>query len=145
MIDRFGYNHCIINYAGTGGIGVPETDQTRRLRGVFRRERSAYFVDEQPAGGVGSPHFERRTPHATQAIVLAKALHFQHEEAAFPLTGVTFLDLGCGAGLLGIYLACLGARALLADVPSVRDLTERNISLNRALVGGRAEFAAVNW
>ncbi len=68
-----------------------------------------------------------------------------NEEAAFQLEGMTFLDLGCGTGLLGIYLACLGARSLLADVPSVRDLAERNISLNRALIGGRAEFASVNW
>ena len=57
-----------------------------------------------------------------QAIVLAKTLHFNHEEGAFPLKGLTFLELGCGAGLLGIYLSCLGANVIMADVPSVRDL-----------------------
>ncbi len=38
------------------------------------------------------------------------------------LTGLHVLDLGCGTGLVGIYLACLGAHTVMADVPSVRDL-----------------------
>lgn len=43
-----------------------------------------------------------------------------NEEGAFPLKGKRVLDLGCGTGLLGIYLGCLGAHVVLADVPSVR-------------------------
>ena len=46
------------------------------------------------------------------------------------------MELGCGAGLLGIYLGCLGANVFMADVPSVRDLAERNIGINKKLLKG---------
>jgi predicted RNA methylase len=62
-----------------------------------------------------------------------------------PLAGTNILDLGCGTGLLGVYLCCLGANTFLADVPSVRDLAERNISLNKNLLKGKSEFISVNW
>ena len=51
-----------------------------------------------------------------------------------PLEGLCLLELGCGVGLLGVYLGCLGANVLMADVPPVRDLAERNISMNKSLL-----------
>jgi hypothetical protein len=33
----------------------------------------------------------------------------------------------------------------MGDVPSVRELAERNISLNKSLIKGKAEFVCVNW
>ena len=51
-----------------------------------------------------------------------------------PLEGLCILELGCGIGLLGVYLGCLGANVLMADVPPVRDLAERNISMNKSLL-----------
>ena len=40
-------------------------------------------------------------------------------------------------GLLGVYLGCIGCNVLMADVPSVRDLAERNIGLNKGLIRGK--------
>jgi hypothetical protein len=53
--------------------------------------------------------------------------------------------LGCGAGLLGVYLGALGADVLMADVPSVRDLALRNINLNKSIIKGKVEFITANW
>lgn len=33
----------------------------------------------------------------------------------------------------------------MADVPSIRDLTERNISLNKSLFQGKLEIITANW
>jgi hypothetical protein len=33
----------------------------------------------------------------------------------------------------------------MADVPSVRDLAERNINLNKVLLKGRVDFVTANW
>ena len=55
------------------------------------------------------------------------------------------LELGCGAGLLGVYLGALGANVLMADVPSVRDLAQRNIHLNKSIIKGKVEFITANW
>jgi len=36
-------------------------------------------------------------------------LHYLEDEGEIKLNGKKILDLGCGAGLIGIYLACLGS------------------------------------
>jgi hypothetical protein len=48
-------------------------------------------------------------------------------------------------GFLGVYLGCLGSDVVLADVPSMRDLAERNININRQILKGRVSFAVANW
>ena len=53
--------------------------------------------------------------------------------------------MGCGLGFLGIYLGCLGANVFMADVPSVKDLAERNININKKLLKGKVEFITANW
>ena len=62
-----------------------------------------------------------------------------------PLKGRNVLELGCGIGLLGVYLGCLGCNVIMADVPPVRDLAERNIGLNKGLFKGKVEFVTANW
>lgn len=75
----------------------------------------------------------------------AKTLHYLAEEGSFDLKGKTVLDLGCGVGFIGVYLACLGCEVLLADIPSMKDLVERNIGLNKSLFKGKADFIIANW
>lgn len=77
--------------------------------------------------------------------MLAKTLHFLSEEGAFELKGKTVLDLGCGVGFVGIYLACLGCQVVLADFPSLKDLVERNMGINKSLFRGKVDFTVVNW
>lgn len=45
---------------------------------------------------------------------------FLHQEQVQPLKGTTVVELGCGAGLLSIYLAALGATVYATDLPIVR-------------------------
>jgi 16S rRNA G1207 methylase RsmC len=67
------------------------------------------------------------------------------EEGGLNLKGKRVLDLGCGIGFVGVYLACLGCQIILADVPSMKDLVERNIGLNKSLFKGKADFTVANW
>jgi methylase of polypeptide subunit release factors len=83
--------------------------------------------------------------HYKQAIVLAKALHYLSDEGVFPLKDKRILELGSGVGFLGIYLACLGNNVIMGDVPSIRDLTERNIGLNKGVIKGKIDFVTANW
>ncbi len=55
------------------------------------------------------------------------------------------LEFGSGVGLLGIYLAALGANVVLSDLPAIKDMAERNINLNRDVLKGEAEFVVLNW
>ena len=73
-----------------------------------------------------------------QAIVMAKCLHFMSEEGSLDLSKKHILELGCGMGLLGIYLACIGGTVMLTDLPVVKDMVERNINLNKKLLKGSA-------
>lgn len=75
----------------------------------------------------------------------AKTLHYLAEEGSFDLKGKAVLDLGCGVGFFGVYLACLGCEVILADMPSMKDLVERNIGLNKSLFKGKADFVVANW
>lgn len=56
----------------------------------------------------------------TKSILLGKAMMFLHQEQVQPLKGTTVVELGCGAGLLSIYLAALGATVYATDLPIVR-------------------------
>ena len=47
------------------------------------------------------------------------------------------LELGCGAGLIGLVAAWLGAEATMTDLPNVLPLTRRNVEHNAAAVVGR--------
>ena len=45
--------------------------------------------------------------------------------------GKTVLELGCGVGLVGLYLAALGTNVALCDTPALKDLVDKNININR--------------
>ena len=55
------------------------------------------------------------------------------------------MELGCGAGLLSIYLAALGAFVTASDLPLVEKLVDMNISNNRIITEDRIKFLAYNW
>ena len=44
--------------------------------------------------------------------------------------------MGCGVGLVGLYLGCLGANVILTDLPSMKDMVERNININKDKIKG---------
>lgn len=46
---------------------------------------------------------------------------------------------------MGVYLACIGCDVILADFPSMKDLVERNIGINKSHFKGKAEFTVANW
>ena len=53
---------------------------------------------------------------------MAKSLHHLKDEGEFSLSGKSVLELGCGVGLVGLYLAALGTNVALVDTPVIRDL-----------------------
>jgi hypothetical protein len=55
------------------------------------------------------------------------------------------LELGCGVGLLGIYLGTLGCKVMMVDGAGLKDLVERNLRINADVVVGKVEFAVANW
>jgi len=57
-----------------------------------------------------------------KAIILAKALHYLTEEGVLNVHNKTILELGCGVGLLGIYLAAIGNKVIMSDLPAIKDL-----------------------
>lgn len=68
---------------------------------------------------------------------MAKTLHWLKEEGEFDFKGKNIIDIGSGVGLLGLYLAALGANVTLCDVPVMRDLIEKNIKINREMLKGK--------
>ena len=68
---------------------------------------------------------------------MAKTLHYLADEGSLQLNDKQVLELGAGVGLVSIYLACLGSRVVMADVPALQDMAERNIGLNRNIIKGR--------
>lgn len=78
-------------------------------------------------------------------MFLAKALAYLNEERVYTLKGKKIVELGCGAGLLSIYLAALGADVLATDLPIVKELVERNLRDNRIVVHDRVKFVPFNW
>ena len=77
--------------------------------------------------------------------MLAKTLHYMQDESLMVLTGKNILELGSGVGLVGVYLACLGSKVVMADLPALREMAERNIGLNRKMIKGKADFVVGNW
>lgn len=57
----------------------------------------------------------------------------------------TVLELGCGAGLLSIFLASLKANVIATDLPIVQPLIERNIKNNLIVIQDRVKFQPYNW
>jgi len=76
---------------------------------------------------------------------LAKALHYLKEEGEISFKGKSVLDIGCGVGLVGLYLTALGANVSLCDLPALRDLVEKNININRQMLKGKIEFLVGSW
>lgn len=59
--------------------------------------------------------------------------------------GKQILELGCGVGLLSVYLGCLGANVIMTDLPPLKELIEKNININRYMLKGELEFGVLNW
>jgi 2-polyprenyl-3-methyl-5-hydroxy-6-metoxy-1,4-benzoquinol methylase len=55
------------------------------------------------------------------------------------------VELGCGVGLLSVYLAALGAQVYATDLPMVEPLVSKNIKNNAIVVHDRLNFLAYNW
>ena len=58
------------------------------------------------------------------------------------------LELGCGTGVVGITLACLGADVTLTDIAAIVPHTKHNIQCNQQLIRsgqGKAAEAALDW
>ncbi len=55
------------------------------------------------------------------------------------------VELGCGAGLLSIYLAALGAKVYATDLPVVKEIIEMNIRNNKLVTQDRIVFLPSNW
>lgn len=83
--------------------------------------------------------------YAIQSVVLAKALAYMSEENVYPMQNKTVLELGCGAGLLSIFLAALKANVIATDLPIVQPLLDRNINNNRIVIQDRLRFQPYNW
>lgn len=60
------------------------------------------------------------------AVFLIEYLHFILRD----WQNVEVLELGCGPGLVGVYLGLLGARCVMTDLDSIIALTQRNVDLN---------------
>lgn len=62
--------------------------------------------------------------------------------------GGTVLELGAGAGVVGLAAALMGARAALTDLPRALPALRRNADRNGAAIaaaGGRVHLAALDW
>jgi 2-polyprenyl-3-methyl-5-hydroxy-6-metoxy-1,4-benzoquinol methylase len=62
--------------------------------------------------------------------------------------GKQVLELGCGTGVLGITLACLGADVTLTDIAAIVPHTKYNIQCHQQLIQsgqGKATEAALDW
>ena len=64
------------------------------------------------------------------------------------VTGKQVLELGCGTGIVGITLACLGAKVTLTDTAAIAPCTKYNIVRNQQLIAagkGSAVEAVLDW
>ncbi|WIA33371.1 hypothetical protein OEZ86_006508 [Tetradesmus obliquus] len=52
--------------------------------------------------------------------------------------GARVLELGCGAGTVGMFLALAGAQVVLTDLPHILHLTKENLALNFPLTSAAA-------
>ncbi len=68
--------------------------------------------------------------------------------AAELVKGRQVLELGCGTGVLGITLACLGAQVTLTDTADILPHVKRNILCNEQLIQsgkGAAAGTVLDW
>lgn len=64
------------------------------------------------------------------------------------MKGKQVLELGCGTGIVGITLACLGAHVTLTDTAAIVQHTRSNVQRNQQLIQqgqGSAGVTALDW
>ncbi|SPQ94361.1 unnamed protein product (mitochondrion) [Plasmodiophora brassicae] len=112
-------------------------ERRRRLR---RRRRSVWV-----GGVVGHLHVLDCPGEAVGAVVwpagLAMARHFAREDGDF--RDVNCVELGAGTGIVGLTLACRGARVCLTDRRDLVRLLEAQINDRR--LPHQPTVAALNW
>eukprot|EP00055_Hartaetosiga_balthica_P008926 m.34410 g.34410 ORF g.34410 m.34410 type:complete len:338 (+) comp6530_c0_seq1:84-1097(+) len=69
--------------------------------------------------------------YITKEMRLDKGFDEHHAPATIDVAGKKIVELGSGIGMLGLYLASIGAHVLMSDVPSVaQDVLKLNIEKN---------------
>ncbi|XP_054827927.1 protein N-lysine methyltransferase METTL21D [Eublepharis macularius] len=116
-------------------------------REVPRRDGSAGLrLAQRSGGGTGCVVWDA-------ALVLARFLDKSaaHRQAPpgrrlrLPLLRKAVLELGAGAGLVGLMAATLGANVTVTDLEEVQDLLKMNIEKNQHLVTGSIQAKVLKW
>lgn len=82
------------------------------------------------------------------SLLLAKYLERLASKSTESLfANATAIELGSGTGFLGLWLAAMGARVLLTDLPANLDLMRRNLKLNSTSIVDESlvMIAAFDW
>ncbi|XP_066480515.1 protein N-lysine methyltransferase METTL21D [Tiliqua scincoides] len=108
-------------------------------RELARRDGSgALRLAQRAAGGTGSVVWDA-------ALVLGRFLERSCARRRLRLARRAVLELGAGAGLVGLLAACLGANVTVTDLEEAQDLLRMNIESNRHLVTGSICAKVLKW
>ncbi|KAL1492942.1 hypothetical protein ABEB36_011103 [Hypothenemus hampei] len=82
------------------------------------------------------------------SIVLAKYLEEIYKKNSKQFQNLTVVELGSGAGCVGLTAACFGAKVLLTDLSSVMPLLKKNLEANYEAIkkhNGEAHAEVLEW